>query len=410
MTGGGCADRFRWISEGRFSRNGPETRPMLGFRNLTVGTTVKAGGAAPLSIRSNGLQLPLTIERGRGRRPPAGGCHGAPDRGIMRMLPITAPRPEPKCPIARCHVVEFAGNFRSSDSAEPRGRRRDGSSSARSVPDCRKSRAATSGCVCSSSVSSKASRCGSSPTATRGASRSRCASATRRLRCDASKPTTCWSCLRPEAERSHDRSGLLGTSHRAAGQSQLRQDRAVQPADREPAEGRELRRRHRRAQGRPVRHADGATRPGARSAGRLQPEPAEPGRDHHARRRPRRQGGRAAPGPAGVRDRCDQPAPESAPGRRSQAAGAADGAGAQHGRRGKAARDRDRRPGARKGARHAGRADRRRAARRRRRPRAPDPAAPVRPTDARARVEGAGCRRRGRRTARSPAHSRRRGA
>ena len=55
------------------------------------------------------------------------------------------------------------------------------------------------------------------------------------------------------------------------GNPELRQDRAVQPADRQPAEGRQLRRRHRRAQGRPAasRRPAAATRvldlPGAYS-------------------------------------------------------------------------------------------------------------------------------------------------
>ena len=44
-------------------------------------------------------------------------------------------------------------------------------------------------------------------------------------------------------------------ARRPGRQPQLRQDRAVQPADRQPAEGRQLRRRHRRAQGRPLPRA-----------------------------------------------------------------------------------------------------------------------------------------------------------
>ena len=75
------------------------------------------------------------------------------------------------------------------------------------------------------------------------------------------------------------------------GNAEQRQDRAVQRADRQPAEGRELSRRHGRAQGRRARHAGGPRRRDRRPARHLFAARPQPRRGDHPRRgaRPPRQ-------------------------------------------------------------------------------------------------------------------------
>nr|GEU28144.1 hypothetical protein [Tanacetum cinerariifolium] len=118
-----------------------------------------------------------------------------------------------------------------------------------------------------------------------------------------------------------------------AGQSQLRQDRAVQPPDRRAPEGGQLRRCDHRAQGRRLQFAGRPHVPRARPAGRLQPHGPHPGRSHHARRGGGPAPGRRRAGRAGVRGQRHQPAPEPAPGAGSAAPGPAHAAGPEHGRR-----------------------------------------------------------------------------
>ncbi len=187
-----------------------------------------------------------------------------------------------------------------------------------------------------------------------------------------------------------------GLERGAGRQSELRQDGALQPADRRAPEGRQLRRRHGRAQG---RHAAPRQRPdrlGGRPAGRLQPDAGDARRADHARgdRRTAPRRGRARRDRRGRR--CDQPAHEPAPGARADAARPAADGRAQHGRRGALAGSRDRRRAALGRARLPGRRDRRGQARR--------PCRPARAAaePARRRAAGGGgrrpaCRRRARR-------------
>ena len=113
-------------------------------------------------------------------------------------------------------------------------------------------------------------------------------------------------------------------------QSQLRQDRAVQRADRQPPEGRQLRRRHRRAEGR----AGSPRRPGAPSELSTCPAPIRcaPAAPTRRSRATRCWAGcrRARARPARLRRRRHQPAPGAAAGAGAEAGRPAGRAGAQH--------------------------------------------------------------------------------
>ena len=108
-------------------------------------------------------------------------------------------------------------------------------------------------------------------------------------------------------------------SHRARGQSQLRQDRAVQPPDRQPTEGGQLRWRHRRAEGggrspRPSRALEVLDLPGTYSLRARCPDEAIT-RDVVLGRQCRPSAAR----PDRLRRRRHQPAPRPAPGAGAEA-------------------------------------------------------------------------------------------
>ncbi len=171
--------------------------------------------------------------------------------------------------------------------------------------------------------------------------------------------------MRPETRHGAAHESGRTPAHRPGRQPELRQDRAVQPAHRQPPEGGQLRRRHRRAQG---RLADRTLRPAlcrARLARCLQPACRQPGRGGDPRPDPRLLPGRAGAGPAGVRGGRHQPAPAPALRAGTARAGAADAGGAEHERRGPPPRHRDRPAGAAARAGRAGGGDRGGAPRRR---------------------------------------------
>ena len=136
--------------------------------------------------------------------------------------------------------------------------------------------------------------------------------------------------------------------------AEQRQDRAVQRADRQPAEGRELSGRHRRAQGRRAADAVRPPRRSDRPAGHLFAARPQPRRGDHPRRRarPARQRGRARS--AALRRRRHQSSRRAPPRHRIEARRPADAAGAQHDRHRAPARHRHRSRQAVRRARRAG--------------------------------------------------------
>ena len=168
----------------------------------------------------------------------------------------------------------------------------------------------------------------------RGAARGRWSAATRSRFVSRTSPSRCagarpWPSSSPDAT-GHRFHGIAPAASRPGGHAEQRQDLAVQCADRQPAEGRELSGRHRRAQGRLVRHAAGAPGLRGRPARHLFAARPQPGRGDHPRLRARPGHRRDRARPRAVRGRFHQSAPDHPPAAGAQAHRPADDPRAQH--------------------------------------------------------------------------------